>query len=156
MTVEAAMAEHALNIPYSDDLLLSLKESPEEFEAEARLLLAVKLYELGRLSTGRAAGLAGMDRVEFLFALRRFGVSPGRRRARGAGAGPRECPPVTGLWSSIRPRSSPSRSPVVSISSRPSISRCLESGYENRRALRTGHTHGIGQVGQNGRRSPSS
>ena len=70
------MAEHALTIPYSDDLLLSLKESPEEFEAEARLLLAVKLYELGRVSTGRAAALAGMERVEFLFALRRFNVSP--------------------------------------------------------------------------------
>lgn len=70
------MTEHALKIPYSDDLLLSLKESPEEFEAEARLLLAVKLYELGRLSTGRAAALAGMERVEFLFALRRFDVSP--------------------------------------------------------------------------------
>ena len=26
-----------LTIPYTDDLLLSLKESPEEFEAEARL-----------------------------------------------------------------------------------------------------------------------
>lgn len=70
------MASHALTIPYSDDLLLSLKESPEEFEAEARLLLAVKLYELGRLSSGRAADLAGMERVEFLFALRRFDVSP--------------------------------------------------------------------------------
>ena len=44
------MAEYALTIPDPDDLLLSLKESPEEFEAEARLLLAVKLYELGRLS----------------------------------------------------------------------------------------------------------
>lgn len=70
------MAERALTIPYSDDLLLSLKESPEQFEAEARLLLAVKLYELGRLSSGRAASLAGMERVEFLFALRRFDVSP--------------------------------------------------------------------------------
>ena len=70
------MAERALTIPYSDDLLLALEESPEEFEAEARLLLAVKLYELGRLSTGRAATLAGMERVGFIFALRRFGVSP--------------------------------------------------------------------------------
>jgi predicted HTH domain antitoxin len=70
------MAEHALTIPYSDDLLLSLKASPEEFEAEARLLLAVRLYEFGRVSTGRAAALAGMERVEFLFALRRFKVSP--------------------------------------------------------------------------------
>jgi predicted HTH domain antitoxin len=70
------MADHALTIPYSDDLLLSLKESPEEFETEARLLLAVKMYELGRLTTGRAAELAGVDRVEFLFLLQRFGLSP--------------------------------------------------------------------------------
>ena len=70
------VAEHKLMIPYSEDLLLSLKESPAEFEAEARLLLAVKLYELGRVSTGRAAELAGMSRVEFMFALSRFGLSP--------------------------------------------------------------------------------
>lgn len=70
------MSQHALTIPYSDDLLLSLKESPEEFEAEARLLLAIKLYELGRLTTGRAAQLAGVPRVEFMFQLDRFGLSP--------------------------------------------------------------------------------
>jgi predicted HTH domain antitoxin len=70
------MAEHRLTIPYPDDLLLSLKETREEFEAEARLLLAVKLYELGRVSTGRAAALSGMSRVGFMFALDRFGLSP--------------------------------------------------------------------------------
>lgn len=69
------MADHQVTIPFSEDLLLSLKESPEEFEAEARLLLAVKLHELARVSTGRAAELAGMGRVEFLFALDRFGLS---------------------------------------------------------------------------------
>lgn len=67
---------HTLTISYPDDLLLSLKESPEEFAAEARLLLAVKLYELGKVSTGRAAELAGISRVEFFFALGRFGLSP--------------------------------------------------------------------------------
>ena len=70
------MATHQLTIPYSDDLLLSLKTSPERFESEARLLLAVKLYELGRVTTGRAARLAGMDRVSFMFELRHFGLSP--------------------------------------------------------------------------------
>lgn len=67
------MTIHQLTIPYGDDLLLSLKTSPERFESEARLLLAVKLYELGRITTGRAARLAGMDRVSFLFELRHFG-----------------------------------------------------------------------------------
>ena len=70
------MTVHELTIPYSEDLLLSLKSTPESFESEARLLLAVKLYELGRVTTGTAAHLAGMDRVSFLFELRRFGLSP--------------------------------------------------------------------------------
>lgn len=68
--------EHVLTIPYSDDLLRSLNTSPESFEAEARLLLAVKLYEMGRISTGMAARLAGMERVAFMLALGRFGLSP--------------------------------------------------------------------------------
>lgn len=41
-----------INHTYREDLLLSLKKSPEELETEARLLLAVKMYELGQISTG--------------------------------------------------------------------------------------------------------
>lgn len=67
---------HTLTIPYPDDLLLSLKESKKSFEREAKLLLAVKLYEMDRISTGLAAQLAGMDRVSFMFALADFGLSP--------------------------------------------------------------------------------
>ena len=70
------MATNMLTIPYTDELLLSLKETPAEFEAEARLLLAVKFYELGRLSTGTAAQLAGVSRVDFIHSLHRFGLSP--------------------------------------------------------------------------------
>ncbi|ASC69076.1 hypothetical protein XM38_000020 [Halomicronema hongdechloris C2206] len=40
------------------------------------MLAAVKLYELGRLSSGRAAELAGMSRVEFLLSLERYHVCP--------------------------------------------------------------------------------
>ena len=67
---------NVVSIPYPQDLLLFLKESPEEFESEARLLLAVKFYEMGRVSTGMAAQLAGMPRVAFILTLSRFGLSP--------------------------------------------------------------------------------
>ncbi len=70
------MSTNVLTIPYSEDLLLSLKRSPQEFETEARLLLALKLYEMDRVSTGVAARLAGMSRVAFMFELARFGLSP--------------------------------------------------------------------------------
>lgn len=62
--------------PVPDNLLLSLKKSPKELEAEARLLLALKLFELGQISTGRTAELAGLPKVQFLHMLGRFGVSP--------------------------------------------------------------------------------
>ena len=70
------MTTNILSIPYSDDLLLSIKKSPEDCESEARLLLAVKLYELGQITTGIAAQLADMSRVAFMFELGRFGLSP--------------------------------------------------------------------------------
>ncbi len=70
------MRTATLTITYPEDLLFSLKETPEHFESEARLLLAVKLYELNRISTGMAAKIAGMSRVVFMFALDRFGLSP--------------------------------------------------------------------------------
>lgn len=60
---------HTLTIEYSADVLLNLSVSPEQFAREAKFLLAAKLYELGRLSAGQAAALAGRGRVEFLFAL---------------------------------------------------------------------------------------
>ena len=65
-----------LSIPYSDELLLSVKKSREEFEAEARLLLAVKLYETGQVTTGTAAELAGLSRVAFMLKLAQFNLSP--------------------------------------------------------------------------------
>ncbi|MEJ7712987.1 MAG: UPF0175 family protein [Pyrinomonadaceae bacterium] len=48
-----------LTIEYPDDLLIALGVRAEQFEHEARLTLAAKLFELGRLSSGKAARLAG-------------------------------------------------------------------------------------------------
>lgn len=70
------MKENVLTIKYSDDVLLSLKETREEFEDEARYLLALKLYELGKISSGKAAKMAGLGRVEFLMRLKKYKVSP--------------------------------------------------------------------------------
>ncbi len=54
--------------------LPSAAELPNNFSEEARYLLALKLFEQGRISSGKAAKLAGMGRVEFLLAASRDGV----------------------------------------------------------------------------------
>jgi predicted HTH domain antitoxin len=48
--------------------------SPEQFTRDAKLAMAIKLFEVRRLSSGMASALIGMERVEFLAELRRFGV----------------------------------------------------------------------------------
>lgn len=63
-----------LTITIPDELPASLDMSDEQFQREARLLLAVKFYELGMVSAGVAAQLAGVDRVSFLTSLSRYGV----------------------------------------------------------------------------------
>ena len=66
--------KRTLTIEYGDDVLLALGLSPEQFSEEAKLLVAVKLYELGRLSSGAAAGLAGIPKPLFLTKLADYGV----------------------------------------------------------------------------------
>jgi predicted HTH domain antitoxin len=66
------MSQLILDVP--DDSLLSLKLSDEAAAAEIRLAASVKLYELGRLSSGAAARLAGIPRALFLSKLADYGV----------------------------------------------------------------------------------
>lgn len=68
------MSAVRLDIP--DETLISLKTDAESFARDLKVLGAVKLFELGKLSSGRAAQLAGMERVAFLMALRQYQVSP--------------------------------------------------------------------------------
>ncbi len=63
------------HIPYDDKLLAASGRSAAEMEREFRLLLAAKMYELGRLSLGYAAELAGRSKADFLFDLAPLGVS---------------------------------------------------------------------------------
>ena len=64
-----------LTIEYPDAIPNILHETREQFEQEAKMAMAVKLFEMKRLSSGMAASLVGMDRVSFLLSLHRFGVS---------------------------------------------------------------------------------
>ena len=66
--------KRTLTIEYGDDVLLALGLSPEQFSEEGRLLIAVKLYELGRLSSGAAARLTGIPKPLFLTKLADYGV----------------------------------------------------------------------------------
>jgi predicted HTH domain antitoxin len=61
-------------ITYPQGVPQLLKMSDAEFAGELQFLAAVKLYELGRLSSGKAAELAGMERVEFLRSLADLGM----------------------------------------------------------------------------------
>jgi predicted HTH domain antitoxin len=70
------MTTHAITIQIPDKVLLAAKTDAESFARELTVLAAAKLYELGRLSSGRAAELAGMSRVEFLLGLQRYQVCP--------------------------------------------------------------------------------
>jgi predicted HTH domain antitoxin len=59
----------------SAETLLALKIPLEEAGEALRMAAAVKFYELGRLSSGAAARLAGVPRVVFLSRLADYGVN---------------------------------------------------------------------------------
>ena len=64
-----------LTLDYPDTIPDILHESKAQFEEEAKMAMAVKLYEMKRLSSGIAAKLAGIDRVTFLLKLADYKVS---------------------------------------------------------------------------------
>lgn len=63
-----------LRIDYPETLPDALQQTPEQFEQEAKWAMAVKLFEMKRISSGTAAQLIGTDRVTFLLSLQRYNV----------------------------------------------------------------------------------
>ncbi|MCB1776371.1 MAG: UPF0175 family protein [Candidatus Competibacteraceae bacterium] len=63
-----------MQISYSNYLPDVLHQTPVEFEQQAKMAMAVKLYEMKKLSSGMAAELAGMDRISFLLRLPDYSV----------------------------------------------------------------------------------
>jgi hypothetical protein len=62
-----------LVVEYSEELPGLLKLTEEQFAAEVRFLTTAKLFELGKLSSGKAAAMAGLGRVAFLHKLGKYG-----------------------------------------------------------------------------------
>ena len=70
------MTTRKITIDIPESALTAAKTDERAFARELLVLAAIKLYELGRLSSGQAAELAGMVRAEFLFTLDRYKVFP--------------------------------------------------------------------------------
>jgi predicted HTH domain antitoxin len=63
-----------ITLEIANDALLALRGSSDAVASRLLLAAAMKLYEMGELSSGAAASLAGIPRVVFLSKLADFGI----------------------------------------------------------------------------------
>ena len=63
-----------IHIDLPESILLSTGQTQEEFVKEAKFFVTLKLFESGRISSGRAAEICGLPRIEFLLLAGRSGV----------------------------------------------------------------------------------
>jgi len=63
-----------LTLEIPEAAFATLHQAPDELAQELRIAAAVKWYELGRVSQGRGAEIAGLSRTAFIDALSRYRV----------------------------------------------------------------------------------
>lgn len=68
------MIKRTLKFDYHVDYLDELGLTPEQFEAEMRLVISAWLCKRGAISTGRAAEVAGISKPKFLDRIGEFGI----------------------------------------------------------------------------------
>ena len=66
---------NTMTIECAPELAVALGRRDADLEKEILLSSALKLFDLGRISSGLAARLAGVSRVEFLLLCGQYGVS---------------------------------------------------------------------------------
>ena len=64
-----------MKIKYPRDFELAVHMTKDELEAHIRLMASLKMFELGKVSAGKAAELAGTSKPEFLETCGRYRVS---------------------------------------------------------------------------------
>ena len=64
-----------INVSYPENLPDALLMSHSQFINDAKMAMAVKLFEMKKISSGIAAKLAGVSRVYFLLNLHRYNVN---------------------------------------------------------------------------------
>ena len=64
----------AIAIEYPESWTAVSGSSADAFAHETRMAAAVKLFEMGRLTSGQAAQMAGLPRIAFLLACPQWGV----------------------------------------------------------------------------------
>ncbi len=69
------MKTEELKIKYPAGFEHAVHMTKEEMEQHIRLMAALKMFELGKISSGKAAELAGMSRAEFVEACGRYRIS---------------------------------------------------------------------------------
>jgi predicted HTH domain antitoxin len=73
LLLEGGLSVTTLRIDYPTELLADKPKA--ELEAIAREALLVRLYDLGEISSGKAAEILGISRREFLDILNQYKVS---------------------------------------------------------------------------------
>ena len=69
------MQTNQINVNFPTELASSLRMRKTEFADEMLKLAVIKLYELGKISSGIAAKAIGTNRVSFLEQLKKYQVS---------------------------------------------------------------------------------
>jgi len=67
--------KQSINVTYPKQLAFSLKMQDTEFMNEMKILALIKLYELGKISSGVAAKVLNISRIDFIELLQKYHVS---------------------------------------------------------------------------------
>lgn len=69
------MNTQTITIDFPSDILLALNENENEFKKNIKISLAIRLYQLEKLTIGKAAQLCGLSRFDFETLLSENGIS---------------------------------------------------------------------------------